>query len=111
MNHVYIICFFIPLFACFLQTTAIVELSLIKNIYFLYFHPLFLCQFIFSRLCPMYDSVEAQGGLALILLKPVWPRKLYFKNLNLLLITCIKNTLQKGMKGEYALFIIHNAVK
>ena len=54
-------------FACFLKTTAIVELSLIKNIYSFDFHHLFLCYFVFSHLCPMYDSVEAQSGLAFIL--------------------------------------------
>lgn len=51
------------------------------------------------------------SGFVLILLKPVWPRKLYFKNLKLLLITCFKNIFQKGVEGEYDLFIIHNAVK
>lgn len=104
-------CFLIPFFCLFLANYSNSKIVINWRYLLFLFFILSLSIYYFCHLCPVYDSVETQGVLALISLKSVWSRKLHLKNLKLLLITCIKNILQKGMKGEYALFIIHNAVK
>lgn len=76
-----------------------VEFSLIKNIYSFYYHPLSLHWFYFFHLCPMHKSLAAQRGLALILLKRVWPKKLYFLRIwNFCLLLALKTSFKREWK-------------